>query len=665
MMNFNHNSATDRLDSDTDDSSFHSPTYRIVTDSPTEVEYYPVLYESEPNKTSADNNRVHIESSVNESGYNSYCNHSHLSTDEVYQIAQTAYRGNSLQNEPEKQFCGNNTCQLGYVSRGYSHNTANGVEYTNNASDAASAIASIVNKENIPNYNSLSEFLATAIRYNYTPQVCNTYAPNPYYQHNVTSTPDTKIKNAGQQYLERNHHVLWSNQASNQYNQPTSDGSETAFISGTGNEGDSSFPSASTSLNLFTDSHLNQLVCKKAFVQRMMALQHQTSHNTEISHKTSHHIMECRTAPIEGITSSTETENSESFIGPWHRVEKFYGGNNRWKTDEVYHSDIKSSEDINMVHRNPVTYNENYGTPSNSQTQRIACANVSAHCEASLDTSLNINVLHADCNTKENVPTFHSIPQSSGDYSNTDETSNPDLISASTSTVFQAPLAECSNQMHQNEGNYDYDSASWKQQNIFPQGSGICISEIRIKLEDTGKSDTSVNALASTSFDMSTLQPEYNESSADGSTFRENEFTQEASSSISSSVIRDQPLKRISRMRSSRFSRCSYLNRNRPLNSNAVDIMEDWYLNHEDKPYPSTIEKQWLAANGGITVMQVNSWFANRRTRASNTRPKKNRVKLFEQIYELSVELESLSQGRVKALAIQERIGEIINEYLK
>ncbi|VDP97386.1 unnamed protein product [Trichobilharzia regenti] len=585
MMNFNHNSATDRLDSDTDDSSFHSPTYRIVTDSPTEVEYYPVLYESEPNKTSADNNRVHIESSVNESGYNSYCNHSHLSTDEVYQIAQTAYRGNSLQNEPEKQFCGNNTCQLGYVSRGYSHNTANGVEYTNNASDAASAIASI---------------------------------------HNVTSTPDTKIKNAGQQYLERNHHVLWSNQASNQYNQPTSDGSETAFISGTGNEGDSSFPSASTSLNLFTDSHLNQLVCKKAFVQRMMALQHQTSHNTEISHKTSHHIMECRTAPIEGITSSTETENSESFIGPWHRVEKFYGGNNRWKTDEVYHSDIKSSEDINMVHRNPVTYNENYGTPSNSQTQRIACANVSAHCEASLDTSLNINVLHADCNTKENVPTFHSIPQSSGDYSNTDETSNPDLIS-----------------------------------------SGICISEIRIKLEDTGKSDTSVNALASTSFDMSTLQPEYNESSADGSTFRENEFTQEASSSISSSVIRDQPLKRISRMRSSRFSRCSYLNRNRPLNSNAVDIMEDWYLNHEDKPYPSTIEKQWLAANGGITVMQVNSWFANRRTRASNTRPKKNRVKLFEQIYELSVELESLSQGRVKALAIQERIGEIINEYLK
>ncbi|CAH8841159.1 unnamed protein product [Trichobilharzia szidati] len=660
MMNFNYNCATDMSDSDTSDSSVLSPTYQIVTDSPTEVEYYPMLYESESNKTSADNNRVNLESPVNESGYNSYCNQSQLSTGEAYQTAQTAYRGNSLQNEPEKQFCGNNTCQMGYISRGYSNNTANGVEYTNNASDAASTIASIINKENIPNYNSLSEILATAIRHNYTPQVCNTYTPNPYYQHNVTSTPDTKIKNAEQQYLERNHHALWSNQANNQYNQRSSDGSQTAFISGTENEGDSSFPSASTSLNRFTDSHLNEREYKMEFVQRMIDLQHQTNHNTESSHKISNHIVENRTTPIQNITSSSEIDNSESFNSPWHRVERFYGGSSSGKSDEVYPSDIKSSVDINMTLRNPTTYNESYGTLSNSKTQTVACANVSIQCETNSSTSLNINVLHTDRNTEENVPTFHSIAQSSGDYSNTDEISNPDLINASTSSDFQAPLAKCSNRTHQNEGNYDYGSASWQQQNIFPQGSGIRISKIHIKLEDARTSDTNVNASASTSFDMPTLQRGCNEC-----TIRENDFTQEVSSSISSSMIRGRPPKRISRRRSRRFSCCSFLNRNRPLNSTAVDIMENWYLDHVDAPYPSTAEKQRLAASGGITVMQVSSWFANRRTRASNTKPKKNRVKLFEQINDFSAELECLSQGSVKASTVRERIGRIIDEYLK
>ncbi|KAI3378495.1 hypothetical protein SNEBB_008583 [Seison nebaliae] len=57
----------------------------------------------------------------------------------------------------------------------------------------------------------------------------------------------------------------------------------------------------------------------------------------------------------------------------------------------------------------------------------------------------------------------------------------------------------------------------------------------------------------------------------------------------------------------------------------AVQLMNSWYLDHEELPYPSEVEKERLASEGGITMQQVRAWFANKRNRCNNTRPKKQR----------------------------------------
>jgi hypothetical protein len=44
---------------------------------------------------------------------------------------------------------------------------------------------------------------------------------------------------------------------------------------------------------------------------------------------------------------------------------------------------------------------------------------------------------------------------------------------------------------------------------------------------------------------------------------------------------------------------------NEPLNQRAVALMQDWYKRHEDNPYPTKEQKDRMAAEGGITTMQV------------------------------------------------------------
>lgn len=49
-------------------------------------------------------------------------------------------------------------------------------------------------------------------------------------------------------------------------------------------------------------------------------------------------------------------------------------------------------------------------------------------------------------------------------------------------------------------------------------------------------------------------------------------------------------------------------------------ILGDWYDLHMNHPYPNETEKEELAMAAGITVTQVKSWFANRRSREANRR---------------------------------------------
>ena len=59
--------------------------------------------------------------------------------------------------------------------------------------------------------------------------------------------------------------------------------------------------------------------------------------------------------------------------------------------------------------------------------------------------------------------------------------------------------------------------------------------------------------------------------------------------------------------------------KNRLLNRQAVDLMEEWYSQHIDHPYPDPVTLDELATTGGIAVSQVRKWMANKRTRSFNT----------------------------------------------
>ncbi|XP_063400092.1 uncharacterized protein LOC134684716 [Mytilus trossulus] len=59
-------------------------------------------------------------------------------------------------------------------------------------------------------------------------------------------------------------------------------------------------------------------------------------------------------------------------------------------------------------------------------------------------------------------------------------------------------------------------------------------------------------------------------------------------------------------------------NTNSQLGSKSREALNAWYKQHIANPYPSEEEKEMLAITAGITVPQVKSWFANKRSRANN-----------------------------------------------
>jgi hypothetical protein len=71
----------------------------------------------------------------------------------------------------------------------------------------------------------------------------------------------------------------------------------------------------------------------------------------------------------------------------------------------------------------------------------------------------------------------------------------------------------------------------------------------------------------------------------------------------------------------------------------AVDIMNEWFDDHLNNPYPQLVEKENMAKRGGITVKQVTAWFSNRRNRSQNTKPKRMRRVLEKQMSEICQEL--------------------------
>ena len=71
---------------------------------------------------------------------------------------------------------------------------------------------------------------------------------------------------------------------------------------------------------------------------------------------------------------------------------------------------------------------------------------------------------------------------------------------------------------------------------------------------------------------------------------------------------------------------------NEPLNNTALQAMNEWYACNALNPYPSKADKEELAKKGGISLPQVKSWFANKRNRSNNTRPKKQKQETIERL---------------------------------
>ncbi len=84
------------------------------------------------------------------------------------------------------------------------------------------------------------------------------------------------------------------------------------------------------------------------------------------------------------------------------------------------------------------------------------------------------------------------------------------------------------------------------------------------------------------------------------------------------------------------------------LNKVAVDIMNKWYEQNLQHPYPSTDTAEVIAQKGNITAEQVKKWFANKRMRTANTKPAKRRRR---EIYSPDRNAEVPKRKRIRTLA--------------
>jgi len=58
--------------------------------------------------------------------------------------------------------------------------------------------------------------------------------------------------------------------------------------------------------------------------------------------------------------------------------------------------------------------------------------------------------------------------------------------------------------------------------------------------------------------------------------------------------------------------------RRRNLSKNATEILEHWFKSHLPKPYPTDEEKDQLARECSLSLVQINHWFGNKRIRYKN-----------------------------------------------
>ena len=87
------------------------------------------------------------------------------------------------------------------------------------------------------------------------------------------------------------------------------------------------------------------------------------------------------------------------------------------------------------------------------------------------------------------------------------------------------------------------------------------------------------------------------------------------------------------------------------LPDDAVDILNDWFDDHVNNPYPQIEEKERLARQSNITVKQVNAWFSNIRNRSQNTKPKRIKRQMESEMTGLIEEIVLNNDSKEKIIA--------------
>ncbi len=105
-------------------------------------------------------------------------------------------------------------------------------------------------------------------------------------------------------------------------------------------------------------------------------------------------------------------------------------------------------------------------------------------------------------------------------------------------------------------------------------------------------------------------------------------------SSGDASYVQDEPRRCSYEVEIPRVTVKRHLNKIRKqlLSDEATEIMNAWFDDHVNNPYPHPEEKERMARAGNITVKQVTAWFSNRRNRTQNTKPKRMKREFDRQI---------------------------------
>ncbi|XP_071086475.1 pre-B-cell leukemia transcription factor 4-like [Haliotis cracherodii] len=101
--------------------------------------------------------------------------------------------------------------------------------------------------------------------------------------------------------------------------------------------------------------------------------------------------------------------------------------------------------------------------------------------------------------------------------------------------------------------------------------------------------------------------------------------------------------------------------RSRQLSPRAVQIMTQWYEQHLHNPYPSDDEKVKMAEEGGISLSQVKAWFANKRNRSANTKPKRQKMQVEQSLMSICSELSGSEKTPRMYGDIIQQLSDIVN----